>query len=121
MNFKGTKTEKNLWEAFAGESQARNKYTYFASVAKKEGYQQIAAITRKSMQSFGSRLSVNWGIQRKTCSVPQRAKIMNGPICMSVLQKMRRKKVLLILPNSSGWSQPSRRLTRKGTASFSAM
>lgn len=44
MNLKGTKTEKNLMEAFAGESQARNKYTYFASVAKKEGYQQIAAI-----------------------------------------------------------------------------
>ncbi|NLL19365.1 MAG: rubrerythrin family protein [Clostridia bacterium] len=44
MNLKGTKTEKNLWEAFAGESQARNKYTYFASVAKKEGYEQIAAI-----------------------------------------------------------------------------
>ena len=41
---KGTKTEKNLMEAFAGESQARNKYTYFASVAKKEGYEQIAAI-----------------------------------------------------------------------------
>lgn len=40
---KGTKTEKNLWEAFAGESQARNKYTFFASVAKKEGYEQIAA------------------------------------------------------------------------------
>ena len=44
MELKGTKTERNLWEAFAGESQARNKYTYFASVAKKEGYQQIAAI-----------------------------------------------------------------------------
>ena len=41
---KGTKTEKNLWEAFAGESQARNKYTYFASVAKKAGYEQIAAL-----------------------------------------------------------------------------
>jgi len=41
---KGTKTEMNLREAFAGESQARNKYTYFASVAKKEGYEQIAAI-----------------------------------------------------------------------------
>jgi len=41
---KGTKTEKNLWEAFAGESMARNKYTYFASVAKKEGYEQISAI-----------------------------------------------------------------------------
>jgi rubrerythrin len=41
---KGTKTEKNLMEAFAGESQARNKYTYFANKAKKEGYEQIAAI-----------------------------------------------------------------------------
>lgn len=40
---KGSKTEKNLMEAFAGESQARNKYSYFASVAKKEGYEQIAA------------------------------------------------------------------------------
>ncbi len=44
MNLKGSKTEKNLREAFAGESQARNKYTYFASVAKEEGYEQIAAI-----------------------------------------------------------------------------
>ena len=43
-DLKGTKTEKNLWEAFAGESQARNKYTYFAKVAKKEGYEQISAI-----------------------------------------------------------------------------
>ena len=42
--YAGTKTEQNLWTAFAGESQARNKYTYFASVAKKEGYEQIAAI-----------------------------------------------------------------------------
>ena len=41
---KGTKTEKNLLTSFAGESQARNRYTYFASVAKKEGYEQIAAI-----------------------------------------------------------------------------
>jgi len=42
-DLKGTKTEKNLMEAFAGESQARNKYTYFAGKAKKEGYEQIAA------------------------------------------------------------------------------
>ena len=41
---KGTKTEKNLWAAFAGESQARNKYTYYASKAKKDGYEQIAAM-----------------------------------------------------------------------------
>ena len=44
MELKGSKTEKNLMEAFAGESQARNKYTYYASKAKKEGYEQIAAI-----------------------------------------------------------------------------
>ena len=44
MELKGSKTEANLWEAFSGESQARNKYTYFASVAKKEGYEQISAI-----------------------------------------------------------------------------
>ena len=43
-DLKGTKTEKNLQEAFAGESMARNKYTYFASKAKKDGYEQIAAI-----------------------------------------------------------------------------
>ena len=48
MELKGSKTEKNLMEAFAGESQARNKYTYFASVAKKEGYEQIAAIFQKT-------------------------------------------------------------------------
>ncbi|MBR3745555.1 MAG: rubrerythrin family protein [Selenomonadaceae bacterium] len=46
--YAGTKTEKNLWEAFAGESQARNKYTYFASVAKKAGYEQIAALFLKT-------------------------------------------------------------------------
>ena len=49
--YKGTKTEKNLWEAFAGESQARNKYTYFASVAKKAGYEQIADLFLKTAQN----------------------------------------------------------------------
>jgi rubrerythrin len=44
MNLKGSETEKNLLKAFAGESQARNRYTYFSSVAKKEGYEQISAI-----------------------------------------------------------------------------
>ena len=46
--YSGTQTEKNLQTAFAGESQARNKYTYFASVAKKEGYEQIAALFLKT-------------------------------------------------------------------------
>lgn len=48
MELKGSKTEKNLMEAFAGESQARNKYTYFASKAKKDGYEQIADIFQKT-------------------------------------------------------------------------
>ena len=47
-NLKGTKTEANLLTAFAGESQARNKYTYYASAAKKEGYEQIAAIFQET-------------------------------------------------------------------------
>ena len=46
--YQGTQTEKNLQAAFAGESQARNKYTYFSSVAKKEGYEQISAIFLKT-------------------------------------------------------------------------
>ena len=51
MELKGSKTEKNLMEAFAGESQARNKYTYFASVAKKEGYEQISALFLKTAEN----------------------------------------------------------------------
>ncbi len=48
MNLKGSKTEKNLMTAFAGESQARNKYTYYAGKAKKEGFEQIAAIFQET-------------------------------------------------------------------------
>jgi rubrerythrin len=48
MELKGSKTEQNLWAAFAGESQARNKYDYFASRAKKDGYEQIAAIFQET-------------------------------------------------------------------------
>ena len=49
--YSGTQTEKNLEAAFAGESQARNKYTYFASVAKKEGYEQISALFLKTAEN----------------------------------------------------------------------
>ena len=48
MELKGSQTEKNLWTAFAGESQARNKYTYFASKAKKEGFEEIAEVFTKT-------------------------------------------------------------------------
>ena len=51
MELKGTKTEQNLMAAFAGESQARNKYTYYASKAKKDGYEQIAAIFEETAQN----------------------------------------------------------------------
>lgn len=50
-DLKGTKTEKNLQEAFAGESQARNKYSYYASKARKDGYEQIAAIFEETAQN----------------------------------------------------------------------
>ena len=50
--YAGTKTEKNLWDAFAGESMARNKYTYFASVAKKAGYEQIAALFLQTAENL---------------------------------------------------------------------
>jgi rubrerythrin len=50
-DLKGTKTEKNLQEAFAGESQARNKYSYYASVAKKEGYEQLAEIFMETAEN----------------------------------------------------------------------
>ena len=51
MDLKGSKTEANLMAAFAGESQARNKYTYYASKAKKEGYEQIAAIFTETAEN----------------------------------------------------------------------
>ena len=51
MKYAGTKTELNLREAFAGESQARNQYTYFASVAKKQGFEQIAALFLKTAEN----------------------------------------------------------------------
>lgn len=63
MELKGSKTEKNLQAAFAGESQARNKYTYYASVAKKAGYEQIKAFfeerptTKKNTLRSGSNSS----------------------------------------------------------------
>lgn len=51
MELKGSQTEKNLWTAFAGESQARNKYTFFADAARKEGYQQIAGIFEETAEN----------------------------------------------------------------------
>ena len=81
MDLKGTKTEKNLQAAFAGESQARNKYTYFASVAKKEGYEQIAAIFEETANNEKARKNVvqalgrNWKHSRKLKGCRRRRKL----------------------------------------------
>ena len=62
MNFKGSKTEKNLLAAFAGESQARNRYTYAASVARKEGYEQIAAIFQETADNEKEHAKLFFGL-----------------------------------------------------------
>ena len=79
--YAGTQTEKNLQTAFAGESQARNKYTYFASVAKKEGYEQIAAIFLETADNEKEQLLL-------------KAKTMNGQPCIKNLLKQLKKKDL---------------------------
>ena len=63
MELKGSKTEKNLWTAFAGESQARNKYTYYASKARKDGYVQIANIFE---ETAGNEKEVKFPIPSQT-------------------------------------------------------
>ena len=101
--YAGTQTEKNLQEAFAGESQARNKYTFFASVAKKEGYEQMSALFLKTADNekehakmwFKELAGIAWR-QR------QKAKIMSGQICMKALLKQLRKKDSLSLQQNSG-------------------
>ena len=60
MYLKGLKTEKNLLKAFAGESQARNRYTFFASVAKKEGFEQISAIFHEAADNEKEPYSPNY-------------------------------------------------------------
>ena len=85
--YAGTQTEKNLEAAFAGESQARNKYTYFASVAKKEGYEQIAALFAKTAENEKEHAKM-WfkelggiGDTAQTSSTPPRARTTSGRIC----------------------------------------
>ena len=67
MELKGSKTEKNLMEAFAGESQARNKYTYFASQAKKEGYVQMAKIFEETAANEKEHAKIWFKLDTATC------------------------------------------------------
>ena len=105
MELKGSKTEKNLMEAFAGESQARNKYTYFASKAKKEGYEQIAAIFQETADNEKEHAKLWFKLLQggeikstlKIYKLLQTEKIMSGQICMTEWQKKQRKKDLTTL------------------------
>lgn len=120
----GTETEKNLWAAFSGESQARNKYTYFAAVARKEGYHQIAALFEETADNEKQHAKL-WfkhltaSVTRLPTSNPRpTAKTTNGPICMRALPEKRRKKAFLNWPLNSAVSVPSKKHTRNVSSSF---
>lgn len=66
-DLKGSKTEKNLRDAFAGESQARNRYTYYAEVAKKEGYEQIAALFLETAEQEGTHAKLHFAALGELC------------------------------------------------------
>ena len=111
MELKGSKTEKNLMTAFAGESQARNKYTYFASVAKKEGYEQIAAIFLKTADNekehakmWFKALGELGDTKRRTLRRRPRARITNGRTCTRSLPARRRKRASRRWRRDSAWS-----------------
>ena len=103
LELKGTKTEQNLMAAFAGESQARNKYTYFASVAKKEGYEQIAEIFLKTAENEKehAKLWANSALPLKTWLQQLQAKTTNGPICTTLSQEKLKKKASRLWHSSS--------------------
>lgn len=97
---KGSKTEKNLMAAFAGESQARNKYTYYASKAKKDGFVQIANIFEETANNEKEHAKI-WFKLLHGGSIPETAenlearltaKTTSGPICMPVLPKRQEKR-----------------------------
>lgn len=112
-SIKGTQTEKNLLTSFAGESQARMRYTYFASVAKKEGYEQIAAIfteTADQEKEHAKRMFkfLEGGMVEITASYPagvigntlqnlqaaaQQANMKNGLWIIRILQMLQNRKV----------------------------
>jgi len=78
MEFKGSKTEKNLLAAFAGESQARNKYTYFASAAKKDGYEQIGAIFQETADNEKEHAKIWFKLLNGIGSTPENLKAAAG-------------------------------------------
>jgi rubrerythrin len=76
MELKGSKTEKNLMEAFAGESQARNKYTYFSSQAKKDGYVQISQIFTETADNEKEHAKIWFKLLQEQGVIPETAKCL---------------------------------------------
>lgn len=110
MNLKGTKTEQNLQTAFAGESQARNKYTFYASQAKKEGFEQIAALFTETANNEKEHAKMwfkllNGGIGKTVDNLKDAAagETMSGPICMRPLQRKPEKKALTTSQSCLRW------------------
>lgn len=101
MELKGSRTEANLMAAFAGESQARNKYTYYASKAKKDGFEQIAAIFEETANNEkehakilvqGISMAEPLPIPPPIWKTPHRARTMSGRKCTRSLPKWLRKR-----------------------------
>ena len=110
-SIKGTRTEQNLLKSFAGESQARSRYTFFASVAKKEGYEQIAGVfmeTAEQEKEHAKRFFkfLEGGMVEITASYPagvigttrQLVRMRSGLNCILSSLRLRRKKVFPLLP-----------------------
>ena len=111
MSIKGTRTEQNLLKSFAGESQARSRYTFFASVAKKEGYEQISGVFMETAEQEKEHAKkffkyLEGGMVEITASYPagiigttaENLKTKNGQIYTLNLQRLQTKKVFLRLP-----------------------
>lgn len=120
--YAGTRTEKNLMEAFAGESQARNKYTYFASVAKKQGFEQIAALFLKTAENekehaklWFKELSGIGGTAENLKAAAEGENYEWTDICTTVLQRLPRRRVFRNLRKSSALLPQLKRATRNAT------
>ena len=105
---KGTKTEANLLEAFAGESMARNKYTYYASKAKKDGYVQIAALFEETAANEREHAKI-WFKYLHDGAVPSTTENLAdaaGQTCMTAWHARRVKKASRTSPRSLRWWEP---------------
>ena len=114
--YAGTKTEKNLMEAFAGESMARNKYTYFASVAKKAGYEQIAALFLHTADNEKEHAKL-WFKALGGVGTTEENLLHAAETCMSAWPvKPMRKASMTSLNSSAAWA-PLKRCMKSATAS----